>query len=262
MMQRIQDILRDAGRLALGYFGNLRRDQVDFKKETDLVTEADRAVERFLRDRLLAAFPDCGFLGEEGTGGGPGDRSGRFFVVDPIDGTTSFVHGLPNFSISLALKENGKNVLGAVHAPVTGEMYHAEAGGGAWKGDCRLHVSGTAALIHSLGATGFACVRARMKPDGLPIFNRAVYALRGVRRLGSAALDLCLVAEGKLDLYWEMQIQPWDIAAGMLLVREAGGRVTDYDGGDGCEERRQIVATNGLIHDAFLQLIRDARAAG
>jgi myo-inositol-1(or 4)-monophosphatase len=144
-----------------------------------------------------------------------------------------------------------------VYAPVTGELYSAERGVGAWRDGVPLRVSATARLIEALGATGFACVRARRQPDGVPLFARALYRLRGVRRLGSAALDLCLVAEGKLDLYWELNIRPWDIAAGMLVLAEAGGRATDYLGGSECERRGEIIATNGRLHDEFLAIVRD-----
>jgi len=260
MIAELQGILRDAGKIARRHFGNLSEGQVEFKSEADLVTVADREVEAYLRQRLAQLCPDAGFVGEEGTAANrTGD--GRWFLVDPIDGTTSFVHGIPYYSISLALKEKGRTVLGMVYLPEFDELYHAEPGRGAWKnGTKRLSVSRTDRLIHALGATGFACVRARIKPDNLPIFNRAIYRIRGIRRLGSAAIDLCLVAEGKFDLYWEIHIQPWDIAAAALIVQEAGGRVTDLDGGPEFELRREILATNGLVHDAFLELVREAHA--
>ena len=247
LTQALLDATRAAGRLSLDFFD--RRDgsgpAVEYKGETDLVTAADRRVEEFLRERLGQILPDAGFLGEEGTDTRAAGGGGRHFVVDPIDGTVSFVHGLPNYAVAVALKEGGETVFGAVYCPPLDQMYHAVAGGGAWKDGRRLQVSGTDELLKALAATGFACVRARRQPDNLPIFTRAIYKLRGIRRFGSAALDLCLVAEGKLDLYWEICIQPWDIAAGTLILREAGGRVTDLDGhgGAAAEQHREILAT-------------------
>ena len=204
-------------------------------------------------------FPDLGFLGEEGTAGSR-PTGGRYFVVDPIDGTTNFIHGLPHYCISLAYKEQGRTVLGAVYVPYFDDFYHAMPGQGACRNGERIRVSRTTTLINALGATGFACVRQRVANDNVPIFSRAIYELRGVRRLGSAAIDMCMVAEGKFDLYWEINIRPWDIAAGALLVQEAGGRVTDLDGGSAYEERDQVVGSNGLLHEAFLDLVRQVRA--
>lgn len=262
MVSQLAEIMRAAGELSLRHFGRLQASQIEFKHETDLVTAADRDVELFLLERLRELAPDAGFMGEEKSGG---DRplGDRYFVVDPIDGTTSFVHGLPYYSVSVAYKEHGETVLGMVHLPCFGDTYHAEPGKGAWKnGKTRLQVSTSDRLIDALGATGFACVRARLKPDNLPIFSEAIYRIRGIRRLGSAAIDLCYVAEGKFDLYWEINIQPWDIAAGALIVTEAGGTVSDLDGGPGQEARRQILATNGHLHTDFLDLIRTARGFG
>ncbi len=255
LQQQILGAVREAGALSLRWFEGAERNEVSFKGETDLVTVADREVEAFLCRRLHEILPDAGMLGEEGTDTRPA-AGGRHFVVDPIDGTTSFFHGLPNYGVSVALKEGGATVFGAVYAPAFGHMYHAVAGGGAWKDGVRLRVSRTERLIDALAATGFGCVRARMKPDNLPLFTEAIYRLRGIRRFGAAALDLCLVAEGRLDLYWEMCVQPWDIAAGMLIVREAGGTATDLAGGGEAETRRQVLSSNGLLHAEFLELVR------
>ncbi len=254
LQQQILDAVREAGTLSLRWFEGAERNELSFKGETDLVTVADREVEAFLCRRLHEILPDAGMLGEEGTDTRtPGTRH---FVVDPIDGTTSFFHGLPNYGVSVALKDGETTVFGAVYAPAFGHMYHAAAGAGAWKNGQPIRVSSAERLIDALAATGFGCVRARMKPDNLPLFTEAIYRLRGIRRLGAAALDLCLVAEGKLDLYWEMCVQPWDIAAGMLILREAGGRATDLAGGDGAETCKQILASNGLLHDEFLAIVR------
>jgi myo-inositol-1(or 4)-monophosphatase len=260
LQSQILEAVREAGTLSLRWFEGAARNEVSFKGETDLVTVADHEVEQFLCRRLREILPDAGMLGEEGTD--TRTAGGRHFVVDPIDGTTSFFHGLPNYGVSVALKEEGATVFGAVYAPAFGHMYHAAAGGGAWKDGRPIRVSATERLIDALAATGFGCVRARMKPDNLPLFTEAIYRLRGIRRLGAAALDLCLVAEGKLDLYWEMCVQPWDIAAGMLILREAGGCATDLAGGGEAEARRQILASNGRLHDEFLGIVRNVTGLG
>jgi len=256
MLDDVRQIMTEAGAIALRYYDGLAEKKVQFKSDADLVTEADKEVEQFLHDRLRARFPGAGFRGEEGTG--DGHTGDRHFIVDPIDGTTSFVHGIPFFSISVALKEMGQTVLGAVYAPALDDFYAAERGKGARKNGQALRVSQTETLINALGATGFACVRQRVTPNNLALFNDAVFKLRGIRRLGSAALDLCLVAEGKFDLYWELNIMPWDIAAGVLIVEEAGGRVTDLEGGRAYETCHRVLATNGLLHDQFLALARAA----
>ncbi len=251
---RLERIMRDAGELSLQYFGNLNDAAVEFKSEVDLVTKADKDVEDFLRIRLGELKSDTGFLGEESGGGFVPTHS--YWIVDPIDGTTGFVHGLPHYAISVALKEHSETIVGAVYLPVFQDFYYAELSGGASKNGNKLQVSRSSELINALGATGFACVRQRKEPNNLPIFAEVLPRLRGIRRLGSAAIDLCLVAEGKLDLYWEMNIRPWDIAAGALIVCEAGGTVTDFSGGRRHEALDEIVATNGHLHPELLSLIQ------
>ena len=258
LQEQLLAVVREAGVLSRRWFDGQERNEISYKGETDIVSIADREVEAFLRRRLAEILPDAGMLGEEGTD--TRLAGARHFIVDPIDGTGNFVRGLPYYAIVVALKEKGQTVFGAVHAPVLDWTYHATLGGGAWKNGERLHVSHTDKMIQAIAAMGFACVRGKIKPDSLPILNEAVYRVQGIRRLGSAALDLCLVAEGKLDLYWEIGIQPWDIAAGILILREAGGRVTDLAGGDGMETIKQVLASNGLLHDEFLELIRRVRA--
>lgn len=253
MKQSLQRIIRDAGAEVLDWRQKLTASHVSYKSEADLVTEADRAIERRLRRDLAEWFPDFGFVGEEGGTHGNPDK---YFLVDPIDGTTSFVHGIPYYSVSVAVKQNGETTHGFVFAPALDQFFQAQKGGGAFCNGRQLHVSSTDTLIRALVATGFACVRQRIKPDNLPLFNDIIPRVRGVRRLGSAALDLCLVAQGVLDLYWEMNIQPWDVAAGTLIVREAGGTVTDFAGEGETETNHQILASNSRLHESFLQRIR------
>lgn len=255
MHDTITTILREAGADLLRMRREFDRSQLHFKKEADLVTEADKAIENQLRHHLAKAFPTFGFRGEEGGDSGNDDR---YFLVDPIDGTTSFVHGIPYYAISLAVKQHGETSHGFVFAPALDAFYSAEKGGGAFRNGTPLRVSDTREPINALAATGFACVRGRVEPTNVPVFARIIPQIRGIRRFGSAAIDLCLVAEGTLDLYWEMNIRAWDIAAGVRVLREAGGTVTDFDGGDSCEVGGRILGTNGHLHTHLLSEIRAA----
>lgn len=251
MLERMLAVARRAGDMAREQAGSLRRDEIFRKGTVDMVTRVDRDLETFIRGELATAYPEVAFYGEEGSYE-PLEDSERVFIVDPLDGTTSYIHGHPFYSISLAYREAGVTRLGVVHLPAFGETYWARLGGGAFHDGRRLRVSDTTELIDSLAATGFACVRARLQPDGVPLFGDMIHRLRGIRRCGSAAVDLCYVAEGRYDLYWELYLQPWDIAAGVLMVQEAGGRITDLRGGDAFESQRHLVASNGRVHEAFL----------
>lgn len=247
----------EAGDFLLGCLGRLSSDEVRFKGETDLVTDADERAQEMIVARLARAFPDHGVLGEEEV---TGRRDAEHqWVIDPIDGTTNFVHAYPMFSVSIALERRGEPLVGVVHAPVLAETFDAIAGDGARLGGRPIRVSAEDRLLRSLLGTGFACVRARTRENNLAILPVVVPRVQGVRRGGSAALDLAYVAMGRFEGFWELELSAWDTAAGVLLVREAGGRVTDFRGGGAFVERREIVATNGRIHDALLALIQTAR---
>ena len=224
---------------------------ITYKGEVDLVTEVDAEAERVMREKLLGAFPTYGMLAEEG-----GERSGEEdarWIVDPLDGTTNYAHGLPIFCVSIALERAGEVVLGVVHDPMHEETFVAERGGGATLNGEPIRVSETEELIQALIATGFPYDRPK-KPEALELFGRFAAITRGMRRLGSTALDLCFVAAGRLDGYYERGIWAWDIAAGGLILEEAGGKVTDYRGGMLDLESRQIVASNGALHAAMTKL--------
>lgn len=244
-------IAQRAGEMARQQSGRLSRDDIFYKGSIDLVTRVDRDLEDVIRTELAGLCPAVAFYGEEGSYGKLADCD-RVFIVDPLDGTTSYVHGHPFYSISMAYREGGVTQLGVVYLPFFRETYWVRQGGGAFHDGRRLHVSDTPLLLESLAATGFACVRAHLQPDGVPLFAEMIYRLRGIRRCGSAAIDLCYVAEGRYDLFWEISLQPWDTAAGVLMVQEAGGRVTDLAGGDEFEGHRHLVASNGLVHAEFL----------
>ena len=225
----------------------------EYKGDVDLVTEADRASEKLIGERLKAAFPDHGVFGEEGTR----DRleSEYRWYVDPLDGTTNFAHGFPVFCVVLGLERraaglaadaDGEMVAGVIYDPLRDEMFVAERGKGAWLNGRQIRVSKTKTLQESLTATGFPSHKRHSSPN-VHFYQQITLRSHGVRRAGSAALDLAYVACGRLDGFWEFNLNPWDTSAGVLLVAEAGGTVTHFDGGTFTLDSREVLATNGLI---------------
>ncbi|MBT3377867.1 MAG: inositol monophosphatase [Lentisphaerae bacterium] len=255
MMDRLLRIAKQAGEISRRHFGRLEARDVQLKGEVDLVTAVDRELELFLRERLGEAFPDVSFYGEEGDYGEL-DRFERVFVVDPLDGTTSFVHAHPFYSISIALREGRETTAGLVYLPYFDQAYWAVKGQGAFRDGERIRVSTTAELVNCLAATGFACVRARNEQNNLPLFCDLMPQIRGIRRCGSAAIDLCYVADGHYDFFWEYNLSPWDIAAGALIVSEAGGKVSDLAGERELMGAPHVLASNAVVHDAVLEVSR------
>lgn len=261
-------IAREAGDLLLERFGRLTGAEISRKGPRDLVTAADRDAEALIARRLADAFPDHGLLAEEGHGGATLD--GPTWIVDPLDGTTNFVHGIPVFCVSLGLVDAGRPVLGVVHAPALRQTFYGSPGegvvelGSAGPGDAPssrpVSVSVTPLLSEALLATGFAYDIERLPDDNLDNLARLARVARGIRRLGSAALDLAYVASGRLDGFWEMHLRPWDVAAGAALVRAAGGTVTDVRGGDAWLFGGHLVASNGLLHDALRRNLSSLKA--
>lgn len=228
------------------------------KKDTiDLVTEVDLECERMCRAALAERFPDHDILAEELSSGPDAPAAARYrWVFDPLDGTTNYAHGLPVFCASLALEIDGEAEVGAVYDPTRRELFTAERGQGAFLNGARLAVSDTASLLDALLVTGFPYdVHQRLTPL-VELFAIFLGRARAVRRLGSAALDLCYVAAGRFDGFWEQTLKPWDVAAGGLIVREAGGRITGMDGSRFDPAAAHLVASNGRIHDAMLEAIR------
>jgi len=263
MIETVKRIVREAGRICLERFDGLGSEQIRYKSDVDMVTAVDLEVQHYLERTLAESFPDIAFWGEEGAAASDGgltvpEGPGGLFIVDPIDGTTSYVHGLMFYSVCVALRRGGVTRLGVVYAPALDLMYHAERGAGAFRNGRSIHVSGVDRLIDAVAGISIGCVRHRVKPDTIPLLDRIVYRLKDIRRFGSIALDLCFVADGRFDLFWSYDALPYDIAAGELIAREAGATVTDLDGGNDYERRHQIAATNGRLHEELIELARQS----
>lgn len=251
LSRELVEAARAAGALLMSYYERLGTSQAQRKegRRRDLVSEADIAAEALILERIPEAD---GFLAEEG--GGRGGTSGRDWLVDPLDGTINFLHGLPVWAVSLAVLEAEALAAGVVHAPALGWTFVARRGQGARLNDQPVRVSATAEIEDAILATGFPYARDTLADNNLENVPRIGEVAGGLRRMGAAAIDLALVAAGRLDGFWELHLNPWDVAAGILLVREAGGRVTDFRGGDelhGLLHARNLVATNGRIHESL-----------
>ena len=260
VLQTAISIAHDAGALVRNAFPRTQLAHIGLKGAVNPVTETDTAAEALIVARLRAAFPTHRILAEEG-GGDERLHDLPIWLIDPLDGTNNFAHGFPHVGISLALVVQGRPVVGVIYDPLRGETFAATAGGGATLDGQPIHVSGVADLGSAFLATGFPYDR-RTAPDNNVV--RLDHFLRrslGVRRAGAAVLDLAYVACGRFDGFWEIRLKPWDVAAGILLVQEAGGRVTDFEGGPGCLSGEFIVASNGHIHDQMLRVIREGAAA-
>jgi myo-inositol-1(or 4)-monophosphatase len=232
------------------------------KKGTiDLVTEVDVAVEKMVRALIAERYPDHDVLGEELGGPAEGEGSRYCWICDPLDGTTNFAHGLPLFCSTIALEVDGELRVGAVYDPTRDELFTAIRGGGAFLNGARIRVSTAAALIDSLLVTGFPYSVQEKLDEMIGLFGRFLSKARAVRRLGSAALDMCYVAAGRLDGFWEEGLNAWDIAGGVLIVQEAGGRITSLDGGPFVLRSGRIIASNGLLHDQMRAVIADYYAS-
>jgi myo-inositol-1(or 4)-monophosphatase len=238
-------------------FGEIERLQVSLKGPGNFVTAADNRAEETLRAELKKARPGYGFVGEEG-GREEGPDKTHTWLVDPLDGTTNFLHGIPQFAISIALEREGTIVAGVIYNPATDELFTAERGKGAFLNDERLRV----AARHRLSDAVVACGLPHRGRGDLALFRREFAAVQsevaGLRRFGAAALDLAWVAAGRFDGYWERDLSSWDMAAGVLMVREAGGFVTDLDGGDDMFRKGHIAAGNEAVHRALLRLLKTA----
>ena len=246
---------RDAGALILD--GWRRGGAVTNKRGFELLTEHDLKSEALIRDRLTQKFPEHRIVGEEGAESGEGDL---VWYVDPIDGTTNFAHGHPFFSVSIALYRGSEGLVGVVYAPALDVIWEAERGRGALRNGGPCQVSGRASLEEALCATGFAYDRSSNPDNNLAELSAFLKRVRGVRRCGSAAIDLCLVADGTYDFYWERGLNAWDLGAGAVVVTEAGGRLSTYEGAPVDPRSGRLIASNGLLHEAVVQTVGEARS--
>jgi myo-inositol-1(or 4)-monophosphatase len=249
-----------AGRGMRRDFGEVEQLQVSIKGPSDFVSAADKKAEETLVAELSKARPDIGFLLEEG-GTITGKDVSQRFIIDPLDGTTNFLHGIPQFAVSIALEKNGALVAAIIYNPVNDELFTAERGQGAFLNDRRIRVAARTQLHDCVIGTG---VTHRGKGDS-DLFGRELRSIQtdvaGIRRLGAASLDLAYVAAGRLDGFWERDLKPWDIAAGILLIREAGGYVTDLNNRDDMFEHGHLVCGNETVHKALLERLKTAPAA-
>ncbi|HSM86357.1 MAG TPA: inositol monophosphatase family protein [Candidatus Limnocylindrales bacterium] len=243
----MQQLAREAGALLMSYFGKV---SIEYKGEADLVTQADRASEKLIAERIRRQWPDHDLIGEEGSRNETG--SDYRWYVDPLDGTTNFAHGYPVFCVSLGLDYKGERLAGVIYDPTRNEMFAAGKGKGATLNGASIHVSMTSRLAESLVATGFPSHKRHKNPN-IHFYHQLTLRSHGVRRAGSAALDLCYVACGRYEAFWEFNLNPWDTAAGVLLVQEAGGTVTNFNGGPFTIDSRQVLASNSLLHDELLR---------
>ncbi|MGQ4273492.1 inositol monophosphatase family protein [Terrihabitans sp. B22-R8] len=259
LMNVMVQAVSKAGRGMRRDFGEVEQLQVSIKGPSDFVSIADKRAEDLLRQELSRARPDVGFLLEEG-GAVEGRDPAQRFIIDPIDGTTNFLHGIPHFAISVALERHGSLVAAVVYNPIADEMFTAERGAGAFLNDRRLRVSGRKKVEDCIVATG---VPHRGKGDH-ELFGRELRAVQarvcGIRRAGAASLDLAWVAAGRLDGYWERDLKAWDVAAGLLLLREAGGYASDLDGRDDILNKGHLACGNETIHRWLIDTLKSAAA--
>ena len=231
--------------------------RVEYKNPINLVTEADHAAEQSVIDSIRSRYPSHNFLAEE-RGRIDHGSSPYVWIIDPLDGTTNFAHGFPAYCVSIGLEYQGQSVLGVIYDPTRDELFSATHGGGAHMNGHPIHVSKTALLDQSLLVTGFAYDIRETKRNNLDHFVRFALRAQGIRRTGSAALDLCYVAAGRFDGFWEVRLNPWDMAAGTVILREAGGEVTNFRGEAHSLYGQELVASNGLIHEAMLTVIQES----
>ena len=246
---------RKAGRSLLKDFGEVEQLQVSTKGPGDFVSRADKRAEEIIRDDLMAARPSYGFLGEEGSVI-DGEDPTRRWIVDPLDGTTNFLHGLPHWAVSIALEHKGQIVAGVIYDPVKDEMFYAEKGNGAFVNESRIRVSARHRLIEAIFATGVPWAGRADLPETLQDLARLLPATAGVRRFGAASLDLAYVAAGRYEGFWERGLNAWDVAAGIVIVKEAGGLLEALDPAENPVTSGSLICANEAIFNSFAKVIR------
>jgi len=246
-----RDAALQAGKYIKASYG--QKWKVEYKGEIDLVTRVDRESQEIIHHIIKKNFPGHSILAEENL---KVEKDGKLlWLIDPLDGTTNFAHSLPMFCVSIAFLVDGETTVGVVNIPLLGEMFYAVKGGGAFLNEKKINVSGETDLGKCLLATGFPYDRRKVKENNVANFNKFIVRARGIRRMGAAAIDLCYTAAGRFDGFWEPKLYPWDMAAGFLLVQEAGGIVTDFSGNSFDPFMREIAASNGHIHQQMLDII-------
>jgi len=255
LISPMQSTAREAGSLLMDYFR--KHVKIEYKGDVDLVTVADRKSEALILERIRYQFPTHDVIGEEGSRVETGSE--YKWYVDPLDGTTNFAHGFPVFCVSLAVEHQGERVAGVIYDPTRDEMFTAELGRGAQLNGQPMHVSTIGNLRECLVGTGFPSHKRHKNPN-IYFYHQITLRTHGVRRAGSAALDLCNVASGRYDGFWEFNLNPWDTAAGVLMVEEAGGKVTNFSGGEFQIASRETLGSNGLVHDALLHEFQEILA--
>ena len=249
-------IARDAGVFLLQERGRFQRDAIEYKGLNNLVSYVDKETEKQLVKKLSQLLPEAGFITEEGTTGQEADQTALNWIIDPLDGTTNFIHGLPVFSVSIGLAQGKTPIAGVVHDPNRNECFSAWRGGGAYCNDVKLSVSPNTTLGESLIATGFPYYSFDKMSKYLHILESLMQKTHGLRRMGSAAIDLAYVAAGRFEAFYEYNLNSWDMAAGVLLVREAGGIVTDFEGGNEFLFRGDVIASCG-VHTELIRAIQE-----
>lgn len=248
-------VANEAGQFLKQSFGKAH--EVVHKGEVDLVTEMDTAAEQLIKTRLNELYPHILFFGEES--GGDDWKKGLVWVVDPLDGTTNYANGLPHFCVSIALCQDGRPVVGAIAAPMTNEVFRAAKGGGAFLNDKPIKVSTTSEIAKTIAITGFPYNRRECMSEVLGYLEAMLMQVQGVRRFGSAALDLCYIAKGLFSIYWEINLKPWDVAAGILIAKEAGGTISKFDGSPMQLDCVQLLATNSLVHQQAVACLKTSK---
>lgn len=256
LLEKTQQVAKEAGAFIRRERQHFNLDRVEHKAFNDLVSYVDKEAERIIVDKLSQILPEAGFITEEGTSTTQGEVFN--WVIDPLDGTTNFIHGVPIFCVSIALMENEEVVLGVVYEINLHECFYAMKGGGAFCNDTRIKVSGAETLSASLIATGFPYYNFDMIDKYLAVLKSLMQSSHGARRMGSAAADLCYVAAGRVEAFFEYNLNSYDVAAGALIVEEAGGKVTDFSSGRDFVFGRQIIATNEKIHEELLTHVKKA----
>jgi myo-inositol-1(or 4)-monophosphatase len=243
------------GEVLRQYYGQVK--EIEYKGEINIVTNVDKRSEKLIVELLSSRFPKHSILAEEGTD--VANASEYKWVIDPLDGTTNYAHDYPIFCVSVGLEKNGEMIAGAVYQPIFEELFVAEKGGGAYLNGRKIQVSRIDKLKQGLVSTGFPYDVLENPGQAMKDFSYFVDSAQAVRRDGSAALDLCYVAMGRFDGFWEARLKPWDTAAGVLIVTEAGGRVTDFQDGHYSIYKDQVVASNGLLHEQMCTVLQRAR---